>query len=151
MSNVSSSFVRAVLDGNATPKVRATLSDDPHAVMRYLSRPPSGGGFICLDPYDINHLPEYTRNEPHMYSYVIGVSICGHLFYKVGVTQSARKRVKHILSGFPPAFTELKSASIGIHNIATAPNVEQEVLAAFSDRWAGGEWISESRVEASDG
>ena len=143
MSNVSSAFVRDVLDGNAAPVVVASDSDNPHRVMQHLSRPPKSLGFVGMSRQQLIYLPSYTRNHPEMYSYVVGVTICGRVFYKVGVTQAVHKRVNAILSGLPPAFTELQSVSVGLHNVATAPNVEQEVLAAFSERWAGGEWIVE--------
>jgi hypothetical protein len=86
-----------------------------------------------------------------MYSYIVEVSVCGKLFYKVGITRNVKNRVRSIVSGLPPAATELRSVSVGLHNIASAPNVEKEVLASFSYRWAGGEWIGDQTFEVTNG
>jgi hypothetical protein len=150
VSNVTTAFLTDVIEGRVRPACVAGHGDCPHLVMRHLSRPPLGGGFLPrLADFEIASLPSYTRNEPQMYSYVVEVTICGRLFYKVGVTQNVRNRVRSIVSALPPAVTDLRSVSAGVHNIASAPNVEKEVLASFSDRWAGGEWITDAAFEVS--
>jgi hypothetical protein len=150
VSNVTTAFLSDVIDGRVEPAIVVGRGDCPHLVMKHLSRPPRGRGFLSRLSYlEIASLPSYHRNHPQMYSYVMEVTICGRLFYKVGVTQNVRNRVRHILSSLPPAVSELRCVSVGLHNLASAPNVEKEVLASFHERWAGGEWIGDATFEVS--
>lgn len=92
--------------------------------------------------WDNNEATHEPGDEATHSVYLILVTVCGRPFFKVGVAQCPKERLRSLSQGFPPLCeARLVEHRSRWHCRAHAENVETEILLACRDRSAGGEWL----------